>query len=105
MKSLKSVSRRVVAVVLLVGSVVGISPVYAADHSTTPAQEQQVVDINHADADTLAKELNGIGPAKAKAIVEYRNQHGAFKTVEQLSDVSGIGEATIEKNKSKLVVK
>jgi competence protein ComEA len=62
------------------------------------------VNINTADAATLSKELNGIGEVKAKAIVDYRTQNGPFKTVEDLANVTGIGAATIEKNKSKVVL-
>lgn len=62
------------------------------------------VNINTADAATLSKELNGIGEVKAKAIVDYRTQNGPFKTVEDLANVTGIGAATIEKNKSKIVL-
>jgi competence protein ComEA len=42
------------------------------------------VDINTADAGTLARELNGVGPARAQAIVAYRNEHGPFKSVDDL---------------------
>lgn len=62
----------------------------------------QKVDINSADAATLAAELVGIGPAKAKAIVDYREKNGPFATPESLKDVAGIGEATYEKNKDKI---
>lgn len=50
------------------------------------------VNINTAGADEL-KALPGIGSAKAEAIVEYRKQHGNFKSVEELKNVKGIGES------------
>jgi len=63
------------------------------------------VNINTADADTLSNELSGIGQSKAEAIVAYRDQHGPYKQVEDLANVKGIGISTIEKNKSKLIIK
>ena len=42
------------------------------------------------------RRLPGIGPAKAEAIAAYRTEHGPFRTVDQLMEVSGIGEATLE---------
>ncbi len=56
------------------------------------------VDINTADAETIAAELKGVGPTKAKAIVEYREKHGPFKTADDLSLVKGIGDRTVELN-------
>jgi competence protein ComEA len=56
------------------------------------------VDINTADAETISAELNGIGMAKAKAIVEYRKKYGPFKSPEDLSLVKGIGDRTVELN-------
>jgi competence protein ComEA len=56
-----------------------------------------MVDINKADAATISKELKGVGPAKAKAIVEYRTAHGAFKSVDELRKVHGIGEKLLAK--------
>ena len=56
------------------------------------------VDINTADAETIATELNGIGMAKAKAIIEYREKYGPFKNPEDLSLVKGIGDRTVELN-------
>ncbi len=56
------------------------------------------VDINTADADTIAAELKGVGPTKAKAIVEYREKHGPFKSPDDLSLVKGIGDRTVELN-------
>jgi competence protein ComEA len=62
------------------------------------------VDINVADAKTLAKELRGVGPEKAEAIVQYRKTHGPFRTVDELSKVKGIGKKTVETNRANLVV-
>lgn len=59
----------------------------------------QTININTADAQTLATRLNGIGPSKAQAIVAYREQHGPFKSIEQLAEVKGIGLKTVEQNK------
>jgi competence protein ComEA len=65
----------------------------------------QPVNINTADARVIAESLHSIGEAKAKAIVAYRTEHGPFKTVEQLANVKGIGEKTIEKNKQYILLK
>jgi len=60
------------------------------------------VDINRADAPTIAKELTGIGDARAKAIVAYREKNGSFKTADELSKVKGIGAKVIEKNRANI---
>ncbi len=62
------------------------------------------VDINKADASTLAAELNGVGASKAAAIVAYREANGPFRYIEDLSNVKGIGSKTVEKNRSNLVI-
>jgi len=62
------------------------------------------VDINTADADTLATELNGVGAAKAAAIVAYRESNGPFKQLEDLLQVKGVGEKILEKNRAILVI-
>lgn len=56
------------------------------------------IDINTADAKAL-EALNGIGPAKAQAIVDYRTQNGPFKSVDDLAKVPGIKAATVDKNR------
>jgi competence protein ComEA len=58
------------------------------------------VNVNTADAATLAKALTGVGPAKAKAIVTYREKNGPFKTVDQLTMVEGISQKLIDKNRA-----
>jgi competence protein ComEA len=62
------------------------------------------VNINTADAKTLAKELDGIGPAKAQAIVEYRQKNGSFKSAEDLLKVEGIGPAVLDQNQGNIRV-
>ena len=57
------------------------------------------VNVNTADAETISAELKGIGLAKARAIVEYRDKHGPFQSIEDLTLVSGIGERTLEQNR------
>jgi competence protein ComEA len=60
------------------------------------------VDINKADAATIAKELNGIGLSKAQAIVTFREKNGAFKSADDLRKVKGIGAKTLERNRSNI---
>jgi competence protein ComEA len=60
------------------------------------------VNVNTADASTLAQELDGIGPARAQAIVEYRQKNGPFRAPEDLLKVQGIGERVLEQNRSNL---
>ncbi len=56
------------------------------------------VNVNTADAQELAQELNGVGLKKAQAIVAYREQHGPFVDIAQLAEVKGIGERLLERN-------
>ncbi len=60
------------------------------------------VDINRADAAALSENLHGIGPVKARAIVDYRRKHGPFRKIDDLLNVPGIGEATLQKNRRDL---
>ncbi len=63
-----------------------------------------VVNINTADADTIAASLQGIGPVKAQAIVDYRKQNGLFQSPDDIMKVTGIGIATFELLKNYLSV-
>lgn len=75
-------------------------PTLAATLLLTQLVNAEPVNINTADATALAKALTGVGPAKAKAIVSYREKNGPFKTVDQLAMVEGITQKLIDKNRA-----
>ncbi|MPT17389.1 MAG: helix-hairpin-helix domain-containing protein [Pseudomonas sp.] len=89
-------------------SLVAVAAETPKSESAKPAAVQvaqvAVVNLNTADADTLQRELAGIGETKAKAIVAYREEQGNFVSVDELLEVKGIGQATLEKNRDKLSV-
>jgi|GEM_PF-2504250 comEA protein len=66
--------------------------------------EGDKVNINTATEDELIESLKGIGPSKAKEIIKYRDKNGAFKKIEHLKKVKGIGPATFAAIESQLVV-
>ena len=71
--------------------------------ATNSVAETQV-NVNTADAETIAKTLNGVGLAKAQAIVEFREANGRFNDAHELTRVKGIGEATVRRNEGRIVV-
>lgn len=71
---------------------------------TAFAWAAEMVNINAADATTLAQMLRGVGPNKAAAIVHYREANGPFATIESLSRVQGIGERTVEINRERITL-
>ena len=62
------------------------------------------VDLNTADAETIARELNGVGQARAQAIVAWREAHGAFKSAEELLEVDGIGPHILDANRANILL-
>lgn len=77
-------------------------PVTSPTTSTKPTRSSKkeassgTVNINNASETELVS-LPGIGPSKAKAIADYRQQQGGFKSIDDLQQVKGIGPATLEK--------
>ncbi len=65
--------------------------------------QQQTVNINQSNVSELIT-LKGIGESKAQAIVDYRQKFGSFKSVSELSEVSGVGPKIIDDNKSRLTI-
>lgn len=66
-------------------------------------EEKKPIDINAATAAEL-EELMGIGPVLAQAIVDYRAEHGPFASVEELLEVSGIGEAKLDRIRNDVTI-
>ncbi|WP_312491793.1 ComEA family DNA-binding protein [Pseudomonas cremoris] len=70
----------------------------------TKTEQPAKVSLNAADAETLRRDLFGIGAAKAKAIIAYRESNGPFTAVDELLEVKGIGKALLEKNRERLEI-
>lgn len=95
-------SVRVFGLALLMGMSLS-SLVKAAPAADTQASMQAPVNLNQASAEELTK-LKGIGPKMAERILAYRKEHGPFKTVDQIVEVKGIGNAKFQKLKDKITV-
>lgn len=67
------------------------------------SQVEKQIDLNKAEKDSLMS-LNGIGSSKADSIIAYREEYGFFQTIEEIKNVSGIGDATFEKLKDAITV-
>ena len=69
-----------------------------------PAQAEQRVNINTADAQTIASVLNGVGLKKAEAIVSYREANGRFDAPADLTKVKGIGPGILARNEGRIAI-
>jgi len=75
----------------------------APTYSSGTSAAQSKININTADSATL-QQLSGVGPSTAEKIINYRSENGRFKTIEDIKNVSGIGDKTFEKFKDKITV-
>ncbi len=91
---------------MLFGAGLLLSSLAAGAQSQAASSEavEKRVNINKADAETLADVLVGVGASKARAIVKYREENGPFTTIDQLVDVNGIGESILTTNKEKMTL-
>jgi competence protein ComEA len=95
------------ALALLLATGLGL-PGAPALADTTPAPAPataaaaDAVDVNSANASQLAEGLRGVGLSKAEEIVRYREQFGPFESIEELTEVRGIGAATLERNRERI---
>lgn len=80
-------------------------PAEEITEKVTVAAGVNQVNLNTATAAEIQDKLVGIGAKKAQAIVEYREKNGAFISIEQVMEVSGIGKATLDKNRDRIVLK
>ena len=69
-----------------------------------PALLAGPVNVNSADAETLARELTGVGPALAAEIIRDREANGPFASADDLVRVKGIGERIVEMNRANILV-
>jgi len=91
------------ALMFVVGAA-GLSPAIATAAENPVAKETvQTIHLNQASAEQL-QALPGVGPALSERIVSYRDEHGPFRSVEQLAEVNGIGEAKLAKLRDQLTV-
>lgn len=74
------------------------------NQSVHSSRDDDMVDINSA-TDVELQTLSGVGPAKAASIIQYREEHGPFASIEDLMQVSGIGEKSFESLKESIKVK
>ena len=99
MQLLKKNAQRHVRPVLLAG-LLGMT----LGLSVQPAAAAEPVNINVADAKALAAAIDGVGMKRAQAIIQHRDMHGPFESIEALREVQGIGMKTVNENRSKLTV-
>jgi len=87
----------------LLAAVAGSPPVFAEvqQQAATPAAAPAAgqVNINSADAETLARNLRGVGETRALEIVRHRETYGPFATADELMEVKGIGQSTLDRNR------
>ena len=67
--------------------------------------EHCLMNINTADKETLMSAIKGVGEKRAEAIIAYREDHGPFKSIEELANVRGVGPSIVESNMDNLSVK
>jgi competence protein ComEA len=89
------------SLVLITG--VGLAP-HVAAQSVNSVADVASVNINTADEQALADALKGVGASTAREIVRYRELYGPFKSVDELTEVKGIGLATLNKNRGMITL-
>ena len=85
---------------LVVGLLTGSPAVLAQEQSSNVAPIVRSVNINTAGVATLAANLKGIGESRAMEIVRYRESYGPFESIDELAEVKGIGQSTLDMNRS-----
>ena len=93
------------SLIVLAGSAPAIAAPAEKTRSPVSEQTQQQVNINSASAVNIAKSLKGVGLKTAEAIVAYRDAHGAFKSLESITMVKGVGSKTLKKNSARILLK
>ena len=105
MKTFLCVPRNLLAAVIVLLTASAWHPFVAAEAGSQSAGQPQsaaTININEASAARIAEVLDGIGEKRAQAIVDYREKHGAFESLDDLAAVKGVGEKTLEDNAGRI---
>lgn len=101
-KSTITLCQFIVFAVLIAVSWTGVAQEIPESGAELAALEMERVNINHADAETIARVLVGVGMSRAEAIVTYREEFGNFTNLEELMMVNGVGEVTLKNNEARI---
>lgn len=102
-RGLPAVAALAVVLALVTGALPGtLSPAFAQDKTSSPTVA--AVNINKADAVSIASALKGVGSTRAEEIVRYREAYGPFSSVDELADVKGIGKSTLDDNRARITL-
>ena len=102
-RGLPAVAALTVVLALVTGVVPGTGS-SALAQDKTPPPSVAAVNINKADAVSIASALKGVGNARAQEIVRYREAYGPFSSVDELADVKGIGKSTLDENRARITL-
>lgn len=93
---------------LLLALLLGITPALTSTSlyadELVLASQVQPVNINKADAETLSQNLLGVGKSRAEAIVRYRDTYGPFFSIDDLTEVKGVGRSIVDKNRDRITL-
>ena len=103
MRTLNSLLFAVLASLSVAAQAAPPSEVSTPASVATPSASMKI-NLNTANAETLRRELAGIGVAKAQAIIAHRDANGAFSSVDEMLEVNGIGKTLLDRNLDKLTI-
>jgi competence protein ComEA len=94
----------IIAIALLLGFNPALTSTVLHAQESAHAIPLVTVNINSADAPTLAQGLKGVGMSRAQEIVRYRETFGPFASIDELVEVKGVGMSTVDKNRAVLTL-
>ncbi len=101
---LYTAARSAALTILLLGLLPAAASQAVLAQEPVAVEQSAQVNINTADAETLASGLSGVGLSRAEEIIRYRQAYGPFATVDELVEVKGIGQATLDNNRSRITL-
>jgi competence protein ComEA len=101
---MKQVISFLAALVLVLGCATSFAAERAGNDEAKVFAVIEKVNINEADAETIASALHRVGLKRAQAIVAWRKANGNFSSLEQLLEIKGIGQVTLENNRDRILL-